>query len=85
MRDWMAGPQGAEIFFRIAPRRRVKVESSRATSLKAVSEAAPWKESLISLGVCGRFRYSDLKEAAFVRGGHGGALWDFNRLWLGRC
>jgi hypothetical protein len=24
-----------------------------------------------------------LKEAAFVRGGRGGALWDFNRFWLG--
>ena len=34
--------------------------------------------------ICGgRFGYSDLKEAAFVRGGRGGALWDFNRLWLG--
>ena len=30
-----------------------------------------------------RVRYSGLKEAAFVRGGRGGALWDFNRLWLG--
>jgi len=35
--------------------------------------------------VCGRVRYSGLKEAAFVRGGRGGALWDFNRLWLGSC
>ena len=32
---------------------------------------------------CGRVRYSGLKEAAFVRGGRGGALWGFNRLWLG--
>jgi hypothetical protein len=34
-------------------------------------------------GPAGRVRYSGLKEAAFVRGGRGGALWDFNRLWLG--
>ena len=34
-------------------------------------------------GAAGRVRYNGLKEAAFVRGGRGGALWDFNRLWLG--
>jgi len=28
-------------------------------------------------GVCGRFRYSDLKEAAFVRGGRYGISIDF--------
>ena len=43
----------------------------------------PAEQSALALSLGGRFGYSDLKEAAFVRGGRGGALWDFNRLWLG--
>jgi hypothetical protein len=35
-------------------------------------------------GVCGRFRYSDLKEAAFVRGGRYGISIDFDLEVVGR-
>ena len=56
----------------------------RARSLRAVSEAHPKKRHDSSWECEGRFRYSDLREAAFVRGGRYGISIDFGLEVVGK-